>query len=238
MQIAARRREASLGQSGTPTIPTEGGGQGWSLRSGRRRSHVVLRIDPDAANPWTDEEVGQRWVRLFPATVDGDIDTAACEVKKHNLPCNADRIKICRQRLGSLAWFMRSLNEPIARRANREDACTGRFWEGRYMCQALLDDAAVLTCMSYVDLNPIQAGVAENLQTSVHTSALQRIAAIENDACAASRPLSGIQSIPSSTGLPLSVADCLEVIDWTARVTRGGKGSPISATAPSVLRKH
>jgi hypothetical protein len=102
----------------------------------------VVRIDPNAAFVWSNEEVAQRWVRLFPATVEGEVDFAACEVKEQNLLGNPERLEICRQRLGSLAWFMRSLNEPIARRANREDACTGRFWEGRYKCQALLDDAA------------------------------------------------------------------------------------------------
>ena len=199
--------------------------------------HVVVRIDPNATFAWSNEEVAQRWVRLFPATVEGEVDFAACEVKEQNLLGNPERLEICRQRLGSLAWFMRSLNEPIARRANREDACTGRFWEGRYKCQALLDDAAVLTCMSYVDLNPIRARVAENLETSVHTSALQRIRAIENDARVASLSLSGIRSSAPSAALPLSVADYLEVIDWTARLTRADKRGAIPATEPPILRK-
>lgn len=97
--------------------------------------HVVLRIDPTAAATWSDEEVALRWVRLFPATADGEIDAAACRLKERTLLGNPGRLSACRQHLGSLAWFMKALNEPIARRANREDACTGRFWEGRYKCQ-------------------------------------------------------------------------------------------------------
>ena len=182
--------------------------------------HVVLRIDPTAAGSWSDEEVALRWVRLFPATVDGETDAAACRQKEQTLLGNTDRLSACRQRLGSLAWFMKALNEPIARRANREDACTGRFWEGRYKCQALLDEAAVLTCMSYVDLNPIRAGMAENLETSVHTSAVQRIESLRANPATAQWPLSPINSVTSTDALPITTAAYLDLID--ALVITGG----------------
>ena len=199
--------------------------------------HVVLRIDPLAAAAWTDEEVAIRWVRLFPATVHGEVDALASRTKEQNLLGNAERLNVCRQRLGSLAWFMRALNEPIARRANREDACTGRFWEGRYKCQALLDHAAVLSCMSYVDLNPIRAGIADNLDSSAHTSAVHRIARIKTNSCASKEPLDAINACNPIASLPITTEDYLDLIDWTARLTRPDKHGKVSATEPSILRK-
>ena len=198
--------------------------------------HVVLRIDPTAAATWSDEEVALRWVRLFPATVDGETDAAASRLKEQTLLGNTERLSSCRQRLGSLAWFMKALNEPIARRANREDACTGRFWEGRYKCQALLDEAAVLTCMSYVDLNPIRAGIAENLEASAHTSAVQRIESLRANPARAQWPLPPINSVTSTDALPITTAAYLDLIDWTARLTRGDKRGRIDASEPPILR--
>jgi len=64
---------------------------------------------------------------------------------------------------------MKVLNENISRRANKEDDCTGHLWESRFTSQALLDERAVLSCMTYVDLNPIRALMAQTPETSENT---------------------------------------------------------------------
>ncbi|MCK6555178.1 transposase, partial [Candidatus Binatia bacterium] len=129
--------------------------------------HLVVRIDSGQARAWSDREVVERYGRLFrhPAQSWGRLSAAQA----------ADRVALWRARLADLSWFMRCLNESIARRANREDGCTGRFWEGRFRSQALLDEAGLLTCMSYVDLNPIRAGMAASLEESDFTSIQQRL---------------------------------------------------------------
>jgi putative transposase len=69
---------------------------------------------------------------------------------------------------------MRCMKEPIAREANREDGCTGRYWEGRYKSQALFDEIALAACMAYADLDPVRAGLAEVPEASEYTSIKER----------------------------------------------------------------
>ena len=196
--------------------------------------HVVAYVDPSVAWSWSPQDVARRWMRLFPLRVNGQIDEVGTRLRADVLAGNAERIAICRERLANLSWFMRCLSEPIARRANREDACTGRFWEGRFRCQALLDDAALIACMAYVDLNPIRAGIAATMETSAHTSIKQRIERFDpSPGNAPLTPLAG----PAASELPLSLSDYLTLVDLTGRISRPDKRGAIDLAATPILRR-
>ncbi|MDX9976175.1 MAG: transposase [FCB group bacterium] len=171
--------------------------------------HLVLRVDAERARSWSRDEVLRRWTQLFDGPVlvqrlqsakaggeDAGLDAAT-------LARIDEWAETYRARLMDISWFMRVLNETIARQTNAEDKVTGRFWEGRFKSQALLDDQAILTAMTYVDLNPIRAAMAETPEESEHTSAAERIGEMRpgRGRKKAVRPSKGVQSAaPSSVG--------------------------------------
>ena len=132
---------------------------------------------------------------------------------------------------------MRCLSEPIARSANKEDVCKGRFWEGRFKCQVLLDESAVLVAMAYVDLNPVRAKICDTLAASAHTSAWVRLAQIQEEPGAADRPLAPIAGIRGLSVLRLSQVEYLQLVDFTGRQIRADKRGAIDGPVPAVLRR-
>ena len=139
--------------------------------------HVILRNRPDVVAGWSDEEVARRWWQLFPLRKNKDKTAAVPTESELKLFMSPGRSKQLRSRLSDISWWMRALAEPIARRSNSEDKCTGRFWEGRFKCQKLADETAILACSAYVDLNPVRAGVAEVPEESQYTSVYERVQA-------------------------------------------------------------
>ena len=140
--------------------------------------HVILRTRPDLAESWSDEETARRWLQISPKKMqESSPESTPDKDRIRRLIRNKRNLWELRQRLGSMSWFMRYLNEFIARRANQEDGCRGRFWEGRFKCQTLLDEPAILTCMAYVDLLSDREGRVDSPQNGEFTSIHERIRA-------------------------------------------------------------
>jgi len=139
--------------------------------------HIVVRIDREQALGWSIEEVLRRWTALFtgPLLVTRYLSESRVEMSQAEITKVEELVEVYRERLHDLSWFMRTLNEHIARRANTEDGVKGRFWEGRFKSQALLDEKALLAAMAYVDLNSVRAGLAETPETSDYTSIQERV---------------------------------------------------------------
>jgi REP element-mobilizing transposase RayT len=193
--------------------------------------HLVVRLQSVDLISWSDEEVVRRWKQLFslpPLVEEWLLRTEPNSAIDQFVKSLIEKWKM---RLCDLGWFMRCLNEHIARRANAEDQCKGRFWEGRYKSQALLDETALLTCMTYVDLNPIRAGIALTPESSNLTSIQQRI-----------NHHSVIKLIDFNPGqpgkaIPYLLTDYMELVDWTGRAVLLNKRGSVSEELPSILTR-
>ncbi len=209
--------------------------------------HVVLHIDQENAAKWSDRQICNRWHKLFSGN-----DLSRRYLKNEELNTSeqkilTERVELWRARLIDLSWFMRCLNEPIARDANKEDKVTGRFWEGRYTSQALLDERALAACMAYVDLNPIRSRMAETPEASDHTSVKKRIehqTQTSSDNPEAIRtqpndllPFAGYPRDKMPKGLPFRYTDYLELVDWTGRILRDDKRGYIPDHLPDILTR-
>ena len=208
--------------------------------------HVVLHIDREQALGWSMTEVIERWHRLTRGNAISqrfvNNPSALCAAELENLQGCCE---LWRERLMDISWLMRMLNESTARRANREDNCTGRFWEGRFKSQALLDEQALAVCMAYVDLNPLRAKMAKTPEASEYTSIKRRCKKAKisaqpdhhNQQAEQLLPFVGNHQQSMPKGLPFRLSEYLELVDWTGRCIRDKKHGTIPGHLPDVLER-
>ena len=201
----------------------------WGYAVMSNHLHVVVELIPQVAAKWSADEVAARWLRLYRRR---DVDA---DLRAEVLAGDPERIEVLRERLSSLSWFMRCVAEPIARRANREDGCKGHFWEARFKSQILLDETAVLSAMTYVDLNPVRAGICDSLEDSAHTSARLRLDAIAHDCQKAGTPLAPILGLRGFGVMSIRQSDYLELVNHTGRQIHPGKRGVISGPPPIAM---
>ncbi|WP_119393786.1 transposase [Salinibius halmophilus] len=201
--------------------------------------HLILHVNHAAAQALSDREVAERWQVLFKGSKVVDRYLAGEEGVAELAQATLAK---WRAQLFDISWFMRCLNENIARRANAEDNCTGRFWEGRFKSQPLLDEKALLAAMVYVDLNPIRAEMCKSIPESEFTSAYERIHGkpCEDSTGASKKPLMSFISTDSNLNeacLPCTQAQYFELLDWSSRVVRADKKGVISIEQPPLLQQ-
>jgi hypothetical protein len=214
--------------------------------------HLLVRLDPNVAEGWSDEEVVRRWGRLFPPRDKRRQPLAVSQEWIRGRVNDVGWMSMARQRLQSLSWFMKCLKEPLSRLANRQDRTRGAFFEGQFKSVAILDEESLLATCAYIDLNPVAAGIADVPEASEHTSLKQRVEhvgtvgrmddlkAAEQGSTAGHMVSSGLEethwlcpiedrhavdSIREGMvdGFPLG--SYLALVDYTARLFRGGKAS-------------
>ena len=148
------------------------------------------------------------------------------------------KLKTYRKRLGNLSWFMGRLTEPIAKQSNVEDFCSGAFWQGRYTSQALLDEAAIFSCMAYVDLNPVRAKITEKLEESHHTSIKKRIDQLsQNNQDILNKNINSMAGQLKSNILMMPLKNYIELVEWTGKsIVHPNKASIPSHITPILTR--
>lgn len=201
-------------------------------------THVVLHVDTGTAAGWSTDEILSRWHQLHKGTMVTQQYMMNGNVPEYLQPLLEATVETYRQRLMDISWFMKELNENIARQANLEDKCTGRFWEGRFKSQALLDEAALIACMAYVDLNPVRAKIDHTPETSAYTSIKKRInAAKHNQQPKTLYPFVGNPRDNQPKGLPFKLEDYLELVDLTGRIVRQDKRGSIDLSLAPILQR-
>jgi hypothetical protein len=220
---------------------------------------LVLRSRPDVVATWDDSEVARRWLMICPLRRNRQhTPVEPSESELNTVRLDPKRMAVIRRRLSDISWWMRLLCQPLAAKANREENQLGRFWQGRFRAIRICDEATLLACAASVDLDSIRAALAQTLEGSDHTSAQRRVESrgcdAEADKPAPDSFLAPIQIeeredavVPaaSRTGqrasdkgfLPMSVAEYLALLDWTARVVVSGKPAATPSETPGVLER-
>lgn len=204
-------------------------------------THLVLRINKNKADMLSVDDVIYRWHKLYKGVL---------LTQRYNDPCQRDTLsgaeistvksiaEVYRHRLYDISWFMRLLNEYIARLANKEDDCTGHFWEGRFKSQALLDETALAACMAYVDLNPVRAHLSDTLANSSHTSICKRIRAAKAKRQPSQLlPFADKLKTSKCDGLPFHLEDYFALVESTRQHFHPNKRSKIEDTVSPILTR-
>ena len=228
--------------------------------------HLILRNRPDLVQRMSDEQVVRAWLKICPSRGQRcrGLSRDPNDAEIHAEQSRANRVQELRMRLSNPSWLIRQLSQYMGIRCNAEDQIRGHFWESRFGMRRLLDEAAVLACLAYVDLNPVRASMVGSIEDYPHVSIGERLRALDDDAVDTSswlaplelagqcdgtsvtvvnrlsrKQLAEILDNSSSTelgSLPMKLEDYAELLRWLASQHRGD-GTTALCRVPSILTK-
>ncbi|MEL6894499.1 MAG: hypothetical protein AAFP90_00150 [Planctomycetota bacterium] len=144
--------------------------------------HLVVRNEPERVKQWSDEEVAIQWLRMTSRKrCRGNSGGEPKQAEIDAIVSDAKRVATIRSRMADPSWLMRMLCQNIAIRCNAEDECTGRVFQDRFSLRKLETDEDVLTCMAYTDLNPLRAGLVDDLTSYEEVSIGERLRSLDDE---------------------------------------------------------
>ena len=180
--------------------------------------HITVNYCPQERFELSDEEVARRWLKVYPPSAPEDLEDRVASLLN-----DPDRLAVLRDRLGDLSWYMARLNETVARLANKEDGCTGRFWQGRFKSKDLPDERSVWACMAYDALNPVRADMVDEIDAPQHTGLKRRLEEAEEEPARLDEPLAPLvvrdgrvaSARPPTPALELTLREYCTHVEWT-----------------------
>jgi len=108
--------------------------------------HLIIRIRPGDGVP--APEIRKRYYEYY-------------GMKK---PFPEERLEHFRRKWGDLSEFVRDLKQNFSRWYNKTHNRSGYLWGGRFTSVLLEKGEALVSCMAYVDLNPVRARIVVSPQ--------------------------------------------------------------------------
>lgn len=89
-------------------------------------------------------------------------DSCGCAVHAYVLMTNHVHLLLTPERTDSVGRLFQSLGRHYVRYVNDTYQRYGGLWEGRYKCNVIESQAYLLSCMRYIELNPVRAGMVDH----------------------------------------------------------------------------
>ena len=101
-----------------------------SLEHTKHESYLLLNIDAELPGEWTNTEVAERWLALFPGQLARPEFEKQRQIRLQLISESPALLAEYRHRLGSVKWFIRSLEELVLIKQQDQD-CIAEHSTGR-----------------------------------------------------------------------------------------------------------